>query len=48
MEHSDKYEKVLSYYRLGMWNKERVKNAVVKSWITAAEYKEITGDDYVA
>lgn len=28
--------------------KETLKNAVVKRYITEAEYKEITGEDYVA
>ena len=46
MVHSEKYEKVLSYYRAGMWDIKRVKNAVVKNWITEAEYEEITGEMY--
>ena len=42
---SDKYELVKGYYDRGLWSKERVHTAVGK-WITAAEYKEITGEDY--
>ena len=38
---SFKYNKVKGYYDTGRWNKEMVGNAVVKNWITAAEYEEI-------
>lgn len=44
--HSAKYENVKRYYDKGLWTKEMVRNAVVKEWITAEEYKEITGEDY--
>lgn len=43
---SAKYEKVKGYYDRGLWTKTMVRNAVVKEWITAEEYKEITGEDY--
>lgn len=43
---SAKFEKVKRYYDSGLWNKTMVRNAVVKQWITAEEYKLITGDDY--
>lgn len=43
---SPKFEKVKRYYDTGMWNKAMVRNAVVKGWITAAEYLEITGEEY--
>lgn len=42
---SKNYEKVKKFYDNGVWNKARVYNAVEK-WITAEEYKEITGEDY--
>lgn len=45
---SKKYNLVKRYYDNGLWNKEMVRNAVVKSWITAAEYEEITGEVYEA
>lgn len=48
MEHSAKFEKVKHYYDNGLWSKTRVKNAVVKGWITEAEYEEITGEPYEA
>ncbi len=35
-------------YDRGLWNKSMVKVAVVKMIITEAQYKEITGEDYVA
>ena len=41
--HSPKYEKVKKYYDEGLWNTERVKNAVSKGWITEEEFEEITG-----
>ena len=45
MEHSKNFNKVKTYYDTGLWNKTRVYN-VVNKWITAMEYKEITGEDY--
>lgn len=44
--HSPKYNKVKNYYDKGLWNDEMVRNAVVKGWITAEEYTEITGKPY--
>ena len=44
--HSDKFEKVKSYYDKGFWKEYQVRNAVAKEWITPEEYKEITGNDY--
>lgn len=46
MEHSAKFEKVKGYYGSGLWNETRVRNAVIKGWITTKEYKEITGNTY--
>ncbi len=40
---SKKYKKVKDYFEKGLWNVERVANAVVKSWITTEEFREITG-----
>ncbi len=48
MEHSKNFEKVAMYYSMGLWSQTMVANAVVKGWITAAEYKEITGETYKA
>lgn len=45
--HSPKFDKVKAYYDKGLWNKEMVNNAVVKLWITEAEYEEIVGEPYV-
>lgn len=42
--HSPKFNKVKNYYDRGLWNKTMVANAVVKEWITADEYEEITGE----
>lgn len=46
MEHSAKFALVKSYYKRGLWSKSRVADAVVKNWITAEEYEEITGEVY--
>ena len=46
MEHSKKFNKVKSYYDAGLWSKTMARNAVVKNWITAEEYEEITGEAY--
>lgn len=46
MEHSKKYEKVKNYYDRGVWTIDMVRNAVVKGWITEAEFTEITGEEY--
>ena len=43
---SSKFQKVKEYYDKGLWNISRVRNAVVKNWITAEEFEEITGESY--
>ena len=43
MEHSVKFEEVLRFYRNRLWSERMTRNAVVKGWITAAEFKKITG-----
>ena len=43
---SKKYNLVKKYYDNDLWNKEMVRNAVVKHWITAGEYAEIVGEPY--
>lgn len=45
-EHSAKFEDVKQHYDLRLWKKSTVKLSVKKGWITADEYKEITGEDY--
>lgn len=45
-DHSPKFNKVKRYYETGMWNKTMVRNAVIKRWITALEFEEITGEVY--
>jgi hypothetical protein len=41
-------QKIESYYSASLWTLEMVRNAVVKGKITAAEYQEITGEEYAA
>lgn len=45
---SKKFNLVKRYYDAGLWSAEMVRNAVVKNWITAEEYAEITGEEYEA
>ena len=45
---SKKFELVKRYYDQGLWSKARVRNAVIKEWITAEEYELITGEVYEA
>lgn len=45
---SAKYSTVKKYWSMGMWDESRVRNAVVKGWITAEEFEEITGLIYEA
>ncbi len=33
-----KFEKVRDFYERGLWNLSRVRDAVVKGWLTAAEF----------
>lgn len=46
MAHSAKFKKVKKYYDDGFWTIDQVRNAVIKHWITAAEFTEITGQPY--
>ena len=41
-----KFEKVKLYYEKGLWDKSRIRNAVIKGWITAEEYENIVGEPY--
>ena len=43
---SKHFKKVKGYYDSGLWSIERVQNAVLKGWITAEEFKMITGAEY--
>ena len=38
--------KIAKWFKQGLWTKAMVANAVVKKQITAADYKEITGEEY--
>ena len=42
------FEKIKKYYEAGVWNEQRVRDAVAKGAITAEEFKEITGEEYEA
>ena len=43
---SKHFKKVKGYFDSNLWSIERVRNAVVKGWITAEEFKMITGEVY--
>ena len=45
---SEKFETVKKYYDMGFWSEAKVRNAVVKGWITEAEFQTITGKEYAA
>lgn len=40
------YEKIKSYYDTGLWNETRVRNMVIKGFITKQEYEIIVGNKY--
>ena len=42
------FEQIKRNFDRKLWNSQMVKMAVVKNVITAEQYKEITGEDYVA
>ena len=44
--HSKNFEKVKKFYDDGIWSESRVHDAVTQKWITAAEFKEITGKTF--
>ena len=44
MEKSKKFGLVKRYFDEGFWSIKKVRNAVVKGWITAEEFQEITGE----
>jgi hypothetical protein len=48
--HSKNYEKVKNFYDEGLWDTEKVRNAVTNPksnpWITEEEFEEITGESY--
>lgn len=46
MKKSKKLRIVSQYYKNGLWGIERVHDAVIKNWITAEEFEEITGEAY--
>lgn len=43
---SKKYNLVKNYYDNGLWSVSRVRNAVVKEWISSEEYAGIVGEEY--
>ena len=46
MDMMEWFEKIKLYYETGLWDINRVKDAVVKGKITAEQFKEITEQAY--
>ena len=46
MAKKSKFEMVKNFYDNGLWKEKRVRDAVVKGWISPENFKEITGEDY--
>lgn len=42
------FKTIKSFYSMKLWTKKMVGDAVKCSHITSEQYKEITGEDYVA
>lgn len=43
---SENYEKAKYYYTMKFWSKKMLHKLAAKNFITAEEYKDITGEDY--
>lgn len=43
---SKHFAKVKYYYDRGLWDISRVREAVVRGWITEEEFEIITGENY--
>lgn len=39
-------EKIAKWYKQGLWDDDKVRNAVTKGFITKDDYAEITGKSY--
>lgn len=43
---STKFKQVKLYYDRGLWDVSKVRDAVIKEWITSKEFKLITQQEY--
>lgn len=41
-----KYKTVKDFFDRGLWKINRVRDAVKMAWITAEEFRDITGEDF--
>lgn len=46
MAKKSKFEMVKNFYDNGLWKEKRVRDAVIKGWISPENYREITGQNY--
>ena len=44
--YSKHFVEVKKFFDAGVWSEDKVREAVVKGWITAEEFKLITSKDY--
>lgn len=42
----DKFELLEGYFNDGLWDKKRMRNAVIKGWITQEEFELIVKEVY--
>lgn len=40
---SKHFEEIKKYYDAGVWNEQKLREAVAKNWINASEFQVITG-----
>ena len=43
---SKKFQLVKNYYDSGLWSLKKVRDAVIRGWITEEEFTEITGEPF--
>ena len=43
---SAKFELLKKYFDDGLWDKKKLKNAVIKGWISKDEFELITDEEY--
>jgi hypothetical protein len=46
MQHSNRFESIQSFYDSGAWDTQKLRDAVMKNWITKEEFRIITGHDF--
>lgn len=39
-------DRIIRWHKQGLWDENKLRNAVEKKWLTADEFKEITGKKF--